>query len=59
VRDGKRDYMATGNGGQILLVIPKFDLVVVFTGANYRQVGIWGRWGDEIVNKQIIPAIRR
>jgi CubicO group peptidase (beta-lactamase class C family) len=58
VRDGKRDYMATGNGGQILLVIPKFDLVVVFTGANYRQGGIWGRWGDEIVNKQIIPAIR-
>ncbi|MDQ2974532.1 MAG: beta-lactamase family protein [Acidobacteriota bacterium] len=59
VRDGKRDYMATGNGGQILLVIPQFDLVVVLTGANYRQGGIWGRWGDEIVNKQIIPAIRR
>jgi CubicO group peptidase (beta-lactamase class C family) len=59
VHSGQRDYMATGNGGQVLIVIPKFDLVVVFTGGNYRQGGIWGRWGDEIVNKQIIPAIRQ
>ncbi len=62
MRSGKRvyrAYAATGNGGQVLIVIPEFDLVVVFTGGNYRQGGIWGRWGDEIVGGALIPAIRR
>ena len=52
-------YSATGNGGQVLLVIPDRDLAVVFTGGNYRQGGVWGRWGQQIVADQIIPAIRR
>jgi hypothetical protein len=34
-------------------------LAVVFTGGNYRQGGIWGRWGNEIVGGEIVPAIRR
>jgi CubicO group peptidase (beta-lactamase class C family) len=62
VRSGERvyrAYAATGNGGQVLIVVPEFDLVVVFTGGNYRQGGIWGRWGDEIVGGAVIPAIRR
>jgi len=53
-----RDYEATGNGGQLLIVVPDGDLVVVFTGGNYGQGGIWGQWRDRIVAKQIIPAIR-
>ncbi len=62
VRSGQhtyREYGATGNGGQVLIVVPEFDLVVVFTGGNYLQGGIWNRWRDEIVGAQIIPAIRR
>ena len=51
-------YTASGNGGQMLLVIPDLRLVVVFTGANYRQGGIWGRWGQQIVGEQIIPTLR-
>ncbi len=51
-------YAATGNGGQVLLVIPEYELAVVFTGGNYRQGGVWGRWGQQIVGDRIIPAIR-
>jgi CubicO group peptidase (beta-lactamase class C family) len=60
VRSGERtyrDYAASGNGGQLLIVVPELDLVVVFTGGNYRQGGIWSGWKDEIVGGEIIPAI--
>ncbi len=52
-------YAATGNGGQVLLVVPEYELAVVFTGGNYTQGGVWTRWGQQIVGDRIIPAIRR
>ncbi len=52
-----RSYEASGNGGQLLFIIPELDLVVGFTGGNYRMGGIWGRWRNEIVGGHIIPAI--
>ncbi len=52
-------YAATGNGGQLLVVMPEFDLVAVFAGGNYLQGGIWSRWPDQYIGGQIIPAITK
>jgi CubicO group peptidase (beta-lactamase class C family) len=52
-----RDYAAEGNGGQMVIVIPDLDLVVVFNGANYGDFKTWYRWGLELVPQYIIPAV--
>jgi len=54
-----RTYGATGNGGQLLIVVPEADLAVVFTGGNFSQGGVWLRWAQQIVGDKIIPAIRQ
>lgn len=53
-----RAYGASGNGGQLLVVVPELDLVVGFTGGNYGQGLIWNAWRDMLIPDRIIPAIR-
>ncbi len=50
-------YHGNGNGGQLLLVLPQFDLAVMFTAGNYRQ-GLWNRERDDIVGEMILPALK-
>ena len=44
--------------GQLLIVAPELEMVVVFTGGNYRQGFIWGRWGAQILGTEVVPSIR-
>lgn len=54
VKSGKRIQMAyaAGWGGQYIMVIPKLNAVVVFTGGNYTSY----RSSFEILKKYILPA---
>ena len=52
-----REYEASGNGGQLLIVVPEAKLAVVFTAGNYLQGGIWGRWREEVVAKESMSAM--
>jgi CubicO group peptidase (beta-lactamase class C family) len=49
-------YFANGAGGQLLIVMPEFDLVAMFTAGNYGQ-GVWNRERDDILGDMILPAI--
>lgn len=50
-------YFAGGNGGQIVLVIPKLDMVVTFYGANYQDNATFIPQ-RQYVPQYILPAVR-
>jgi hypothetical protein len=39
-----------------VIVVPRLDLVVMFTGGDYGNFGAWGKYRDELVPQFIIPA---
>lgn len=59
VHEGKpyREYDASGNGGQLMIVLPELDIVVAFTAGNYNRYRIWRKFRDELVPRYIIGAV--
>jgi CubicO group peptidase (beta-lactamase class C family) len=59
VRDGVvHSYMANGNGGQVVMVVPEFGLVVAMTGSAYNSqradATVFG-----LMQRYLIPMARR
>jgi CubicO group peptidase (beta-lactamase class C family) len=52
-------YYASGNGGQLLIVVPRLELVIVFTAANYNRYPIWKGFRDELAPKYILTAAEK
>ncbi len=52
-------YEASGNGGQMVVIVPELDLAVGMTGGNYMEGRIWGKWRQEIIGNGIIAALKQ
>ena len=54
-----KTYEASGNGGQMVVIVPELDLVIGMTGGNYMEGRIWGKWRQEIIGDGIIAALKQ
>jgi CubicO group peptidase (beta-lactamase class C family) len=51
-----KEYMAQGNGGQLVMVVPDLDLAVVVTAGNYGNFPTWRKFFEELMPQYLIPA---
>lgn len=52
-----QEYMAQGNGGQLVVVIPELDLVVMIDAGNYNNFPTWRKFYEELLPTYVIPAV--
>lgn len=50
-------YQASGNGGQLLIIVPQLKLAVAISGGNYQMGSVWGKWRDAVLGRYVIPSI--
>lgn len=53
------EYMAQGNGGQLVMVVPELDLAALITAGNYSNFPVWRKYFEELMPQYIIPAVTR
>jgi CubicO group peptidase (beta-lactamase class C family) len=53
-----KEYDASGNGGQLMMVLSELDLAVMFTGGNYGNFGVWRHFRDELLPQYILAAVK-
>ncbi|RKH08532.1 class C beta-lactamase-related serine hydrolase [Corallococcus sp. CA047B] len=51
------EYEASGNGGQLVMVIPELDLTVLFTAGNYNHAALWRKFREELLPRFILGAV--
>lgn len=49
---------AGGNGGQLIVCIPEYQMVVQISGGNYSNFAVWYRNLTELIPQKILPAIK-
>ena len=50
-----RTFAALGNGGQVVMAIPKLDLVVALYAGNYSDDS--NSWEMNIISNYVLPAV--
>jgi len=51
-----KEYMAQGNGGQLVMVVPDLDLAVVITAGNYGNSPTWRAFFEDLMPRYLMPA---
>ena len=49
-------YSASGNGGQMLFVVPELELVVLFQAGNYNDGRTRGAYRDQYMRQAFLPS---
>jgi len=51
------EYMAQGNGGQLIIVLPELDVAIFIGAGNYNNFPTWRAYYEQLVPDYIIPAV--
>ncbi len=53
------EYMAQGNGGQLIIVLPQLDAVVLIMAGNYGNYPTWRTFYEQLLPRYLIAAMQQ